>query len=178
MNSGVYKITNVVNNNVYIGSTVNIGNRWREHRRKLNSRIHNNKYLQRAWNKYGWEKFRFEILESVLKKSNLLDREQYYLDLFNPEYNIRKIAESNFGIRHSEEKKIMFSKQRSGEKNPMYGRHHTKKTKKMIGLKSVGRKGGGRTKGCIPWNKGLTQENDERVKTNIERMAKTRYGVR
>jgi group I intron endonuclease len=51
--------------------------------------------------KYGYVGFRLEILE-YCPSSIVLAREQFYLDKFNPEYNILKIAGSNLGYRHSE----------------------------------------------------------------------------
>lgn len=176
MNSVIYKITNCINCKIYIGSTINIKTRWNEHKNKLNNGTHENICLQRAWNKYKEKSFKFEILEEVLDKSKILNREQYYIDNLEPEYNICKIAGNCLGVKHSEKTIQLFSEQRSGKKNPMYGRQHSKETKMLIGLRSIGRKGGGRKKGCIPWNKGLTKECDSRVKVNVERMAETRYG--
>lgn len=49
--SGIYKITNLVNNKVYIGQSVNIRKRWNQHVLELNKNIHPNIYLQSAWNK-------------------------------------------------------------------------------------------------------------------------------
>jgi group I intron endonuclease len=51
--------------------------------------------------KYGYAGFRLEILE-YCPTSIVLDREQFYLDKLNPEYNILKIAGSNLGYKHSE----------------------------------------------------------------------------
>ena len=51
--------------------------------------------------KYGYGEFRLEILE-YCPISIVLDREQFYIDKLNPEYNILKIAGSNLGYKHSE----------------------------------------------------------------------------
>jgi group I intron endonuclease len=51
--------------------------------------------------KYGYAGFRLEILE-YCSISIVLDREQFYIDKLNPEYNILKIAGSNLGYKHSE----------------------------------------------------------------------------
>lgn len=51
--------------------------------------------------KYGYAEFRLEILE-YCPSSIVLDREQFYIDKLNPEYNILKIAGSNLGYIHSE----------------------------------------------------------------------------
>ena len=51
--------------------------------------------------KHGYSKFKLEILE-YCSISIVLDREQFYIDKLNPEYNILKIAGSNLGYKHSE----------------------------------------------------------------------------
>jgi hypothetical protein len=95
--AGVYKITNLKNGNFYIGSSVNIYNRFHTHSNKLFYNNHSSKYLQNAYNKYGKNSFFFEVLEYCDKKI-IEKREQYYIDLLNPKYNIRKIAQINLGI--------------------------------------------------------------------------------
>lgn len=61
--SGIYAITNQVNGKVYIGKSISIGRRWKEHKYELRYNKHCNEYLQNAWNKYGEENFSFEIVE-------------------------------------------------------------------------------------------------------------------
>lgn len=76
---GVYKITNIKNGKFYIGSSIDIHTRWKQHINQLNKNIHNNIHLQNAWNKYGKNAFLFEILEEC-DKNNLRDLEQTYID--------------------------------------------------------------------------------------------------
>ncbi len=97
--SGIYVIRNLINNKIYIGSAINLNNRWFSHRNKLNNNNHVNRHLQSSFNKYGIDNFIFEVLEYVLDKSYLINREQNWIDFFNPEYNIRKVAENNMGLR-------------------------------------------------------------------------------
>lgn len=52
--------------------------------------------------KYGYSNFRLEILEYCEKKETV-SREQYYFDLFEPEYNILKVAGSTLGFKHSQD---------------------------------------------------------------------------
>lgn len=78
MTSGIYKITCVITNKFYIGSSYDIENRFKSHVYALTKQIHCNKYLQRAWNKYGKENFKYEIIE--ITKDNLLEVEQKWLD--------------------------------------------------------------------------------------------------
>jgi group I intron endonuclease len=49
---------------------------------------------------HGFENFTLEILE-YCDLSVLIEREQYYLDLLKPEYNILKFAGSSLGVKHS-----------------------------------------------------------------------------
>jgi NUMOD1 domain len=57
--------------------------------------------IARALLKYGYSNFQLEILE-YCEPSNCIEREQYYIDLFKPEYNILKKASSPLGYKHSE----------------------------------------------------------------------------
>ena len=61
--SGIYKITNLINKNFYIGSTKNIGSRYRTHVYTLKNNKSNCTILQNAINKYGLINFVFEVIE-------------------------------------------------------------------------------------------------------------------
>ena len=56
--------------------------------------------INQALSKYGHENFTLEILEYCLK-DELLIRENYYFDIFKPEYNILKHAYSLLGYKHT-----------------------------------------------------------------------------
>lgn len=62
----------------------------------------NSRPIKDALLKYGHENFILAILE-YSTKDNLLEREQYYLDLLKPHYNILKFAYSMLGFKHSPE---------------------------------------------------------------------------
>ena len=93
MISGIYQIHNQVDGKCYIGSSVNIRSRWRAHLTSLRHNRHHNAHLQVAFAEYGKEAFIFEILEKT-DPENLLIREQHYLDMLKPEYNISPLAAS------------------------------------------------------------------------------------
>jgi group I intron endonuclease len=119
--SGIYQIRNLVNGKVYVGSAVNIERRLYRHKYQLHNNKHDNEYLQRSWNKYGENIFAFEVLEFVKDAEVLLEREQYWLDLFKSYvrengYNICPKAGNSSGTRHSEETKRLIG-QRSKERN-------------------------------------------------------------
>lgn len=90
--AGIYRILNVSNGHFYIGSSINIGHRFRQHISALTSYKHHNSHLQSAWNKYGRESFSFELVEVVENLERLLDIEQEYIDSLLPEYNISNVT--------------------------------------------------------------------------------------
>jgi hypothetical protein len=72
--------------------------------------------INRALLKYGYSSFSLEIIE-YCEPSSVIDREQFYLDLLCPEYNILQTAGNRFGHRHSEETKIKMSEAHLGHKH-------------------------------------------------------------
>lgn len=121
---GIYKIQNTINNNIYIGGSNDILNRWKHHKWSLRNNKHHSKYLQRAWNKHGEDSFKFEVIEEC-SLQDLILKEQFYLDTLNPTYNINKTAENCTGRIVSETTKIKIS-------NKNKGRKHTEITKTKI----------------------------------------------
>jgi hypothetical protein len=80
---GVYKITCLVNNRMYIGSTTDsIYKRVYFHRYDLKNNTHHSDKLQKAWNKYGEPCFRFEVIE-ICEKNQCLYREQHWIDFYD-----------------------------------------------------------------------------------------------
>jgi group I intron endonuclease len=145
MKIGIYKITNKINGKCYIGSSLNITKRKNKHFGGLKLNIHPNKHLQSAYNKYGFENFTFEIIEET-EKTNLLLKEQYYIDTLRPEYNKRLIAESNLGIKFCVEARNNMSIAMSGKGNNFYNRKHSKETKDKMRKKKIGVKQSEETK--------------------------------
>lgn len=85
----IYEIYNSVNGKKYIGQTTRQYTlRWSEHRYNLYNNKHPNSKLQRAWNKYGSDVFKFNIVRecSTLEELNTLE-EQYVLNNKNG-YNL------------------------------------------------------------------------------------------
>lgn len=80
--SGIYKIINKVNGKYYVGSSNDIVERWRDHRRELHDGVHVNNHLQKSWKKYGRGAFKIIVVERVIPiRQLLLDSEQRYLDV-------------------------------------------------------------------------------------------------
>jgi group I intron endonuclease len=63
MGCGIYKILNIKNNKVYVGSSINLSNREYKHFWMLTNNSHDNLYLQNSFNKFGKDFFKFEVLE-------------------------------------------------------------------------------------------------------------------
>jgi len=99
--SGIYRWVNNINNKTYVGSGINLTKRLRSYFNK-NELNRNPRPIQDALIKYGHKNFRLEILEYCLE-TKLLEREQFYLDLLIPDYNILKSAYSLLGFIHSQE---------------------------------------------------------------------------
>jgi len=139
--SGIYMITNIINDKKYIGQSRNLWKRIREgHVGKLRTNLHYN--IQNAWNKYGEDNFKFEIIEECVNNSELKTREQYWMDYYKSYnkdvgYNIRGKADNNHGYLESEELKKIKSERMKGENNYMYGKTHTDEVKRIIALNTM-----------------------------------------
>lgn len=148
MKTGIYKITNTVNNKSYIGSSVNIKKRFARHLSYLKNDRHENRYLMRAWEKYGEKVFIFEVL-LFCEKKNLAFFENRAIKQYgalnskngyncvpakrkcsggsNSRKMYKRIAEANRGRKHSREAKKKISE--AGR-----GRKHTEKTKEKLSI--------------------------------------------
>jgi group I intron endonuclease len=168
--SGIYRWTNLTNNNSYIGSSVNLARRLNEYYNLRILKLHSFKsYIYSSVLKYGHSNFKLEILE-YCNSLNIHKREQYFIDLFKPEYNICKIVRSCLGKKHKEETKIKISISNLGKKlteeakikireskiGLYLGRKHTEEHKKKL-------------KGRLPWNLGkkYTEEQKKNFKGRL-----------
>ena len=97
--AGVYCWRNLTNGKIYVGSGVDLGKRFAEYYsiKYLESGVKKSRsIIYSSMLKCGYSNFSLEIIE-YCKKSETILREQYFLDILNPEYNLRKIANSNLG---------------------------------------------------------------------------------
>jgi len=114
--SGIYKIINKTNGKYYVGSSIDVNIRFRQHKLRLRKRIHDNPKLQSAYDKHGLDTFDFVLVEMV-DVNQLLLIEQKYLDIckLNPQqsYNLNYVAEMpRLGTKHSEKSKHQMSQAR------------------------------------------------------------------
>jgi len=97
---GIYKIINIHNGRIYIGSTSRFKTRAYSHSNNLEARRHQNKFMQNDFNKTGTDSFLFEVLEVVVgDKQERLNREQFYINHWYDNqkncYNLTKEAKDN-----------------------------------------------------------------------------------
>ena len=103
---GIYIIINLVNGNMYVGSAIvhRIGNRLHKH-------LYGGSGSSLVWvavQKYGLSNFAFVLIESVASidnkqdNSQLLAREDYYIGILRPKYNIAQQAGNAFGVKHTD----------------------------------------------------------------------------
>lgn len=161
--TGIYCWENTINGKFYIGSAVDIKDRLRKY--YSHTYLVNNSILMpicSALLKWGYANFKVYILE-YCEKENLIQREQYYFDKLNPNYNVCRTAGSTLGRIHSEETKEKLSLLRKGKKfdkhteetkqqisqsrkgkaaglnHPMFGKSHTEETKNKMRQAKLGK---------------------------------------
>jgi group I intron endonuclease len=150
----IYKVTNLINNKIYIGKTISsLDNRKKQHE----SAVKRNKYkcvFHDAIRKYGGENFCWEVLDTVMFSDLLLDLEKFYIKKYSCKvpngYNMTNGGDGCSGRHLSEEtkKKIGNSgrgkhtiseglrkklSEKIGEKHHWYGCHHSEISRKKIG---------------------------------------------
>ena len=112
--SGIYMIVCLANGKVYIGSAKDLWKRFYKHKKMLRDNKHPARYMQNSWNLYGENAFTFQIIE-LCEKTNLLEREQNWLDRYKPYdrelgFNTNIKAHSREGTKNSQESKDNLSK--------------------------------------------------------------------
>ena len=107
---GVYCLVNLINGNIYIGSSINLASRMRNYLNNsfLKSKKNLNMPIVKALLKYGQNNFAVLIVEYASIK-NLSIRETYYITHLLPYYNILKQGYSSVGYKHTEAIKQMLS---------------------------------------------------------------------
>ena len=114
--SGIYQIQSKIKpERIYIGSATNINQRWTRHLIMLRNNKHHSPKIQQHFNKYGINDLQFSILLGC-KKEDLIKNEQFFIDSYNPWFNICKIAGSNLGRKFSKEVRKKISESHIGLK--------------------------------------------------------------
>ena len=142
----IYKITNAVNNKVYIGAT---SMSLKKKQQCVISERHNPKRsIGQAVRNYGIDNFSFQVLEFEPNKKIMYDREQYYIALYDSMDNGYNEQTGGIHCTYSDKTKKKMSDNhrdckgennpcygRSGNKNPMFGKKHTTETREKMRIK-------------------------------------------
>ena len=121
----------MLNGKEYIGSSSDLRIRIRNYFKISHLERQYSMLINRALLKYGYSNFSLEILE-YCEPSKCIEREQYYLDLLKPEYNLLPKAGSRLGHKQSQE---TIEKLR----NHWKGREHSKETLEKLSALQTGR---------------------------------------
>ena len=84
--SAVYKITNAITGDFYIGSSKDVKQRWTVHRCQSRWKQHPNNPMYLDMQKYGVDKFIFEVIAEV-EAEKLKEAEQQFIEQLQPTYN-------------------------------------------------------------------------------------------
>lgn len=129
--AAVYKLINLKNGKIYIGSTKNLHKRFAEYRAYGRPKMVCGRLIELAIKKHGLDSFDFEVLEKIGDLTALVEREQYWLDKLKPfgchGYNILENAESRVGYKHTERTKEKLS---NGLKGRTFSEEHRKNLSK------------------------------------------------
>lgn len=119
------------NNKKYIGITSQKPERrWRKNGEGYKDHL----YFWRAIQKYGWDNFKHDILYTDLTKEEAEQKEVKLIAYYNSNnidfgYNMSVGGESGSkGYKYTNEQRKRMSENRKGEKNGMYGKHHTEES--------------------------------------------------
>lgn len=152
MTVGIYQITNTANGKKYIGQSIDVERRLKQHKWELNNNSHSNYHLQGSWNKYGSDSFTFDIIKEC--SESLLDYyEKEYIFTWNltNDVNGYNLQDGGGHFKHSIEtkQKISESKQKMSdetkkkisENNGRYwkGKARSEETKKKISEANKGK---------------------------------------
>jgi group I intron endonuclease len=146
----VYKITNKINNKIYIGKANDPEVRWKKHlyTAKYGEKKYGFQYIHAAIKKYGVENFIFEIIGSYPSEDDAFNAEMHYIAELKSKnrnfgYNLTDGGEGPSGRVQSEEEKkkraeSIISGNYRGDRSKHFGKKHTEEHKKNI---SEGNKG-------------------------------------
>jgi group I intron endonuclease len=124
---GIYQIQSISHpERCYIGSSVNIKERWRLHLKDLKNNKHHSSKLQRHYNKYGKDDLVFSVLVTC-EKDQLIQFEQYHLDFYHPWFNSSPTAGSSLGVKRTAEMKKKYALSKIGNKHAIGNKARFKK---------------------------------------------------
>ena len=124
---GVYKITNTVTNDFYIGSSKDVKHRWANHKCPSSWKNNPNNPMYQDMQKYGLDKFEFQILEQV-ETEQLKEAEQKFIEMLQPTYN--NINANGFDVERRKKYQKEYQKEyKKSDKRKKYNKEYKKSEK-------------------------------------------------
>jgi group I intron endonuclease len=117
-----------------VGSSINLGSRLSTYysKKAMQAKIKTStSIIYSALLRHSYANFTLDILE-YCEVDILIEREQYYLDLLKPEYNILKVANSRLGSKHSLKTRALISLKLKGVNHPFFGKTLSKEVRMKI----------------------------------------------
>ena len=154
MKTYIYKITNKINQKLYVGKTSleDPYRRWNQHlqiakNKDANLKNHTFQLIHKAIVKYSKKNFIFEIVEECMTWELGIEREMFWIKYYGSfgklGYNQTAGGEGSIGFRHSEATKKKMSEQRRGKRkgseNSFFGKHHSDEVKALLREKGKSR---------------------------------------
>ena len=167
----IYKITNLVNNKIYIGQSINYKNRWRREKYTAFD-LNDDSYdlpLYRAFRKYGFDKFDFSIIEDSLTVENVEEREIYWIAFYKT--NIYRYG-SKFGYNLTDGgfNPIIPTETRNKISKKSTGREVTAETRRLLSRINTGRKQSKETCQKISLAKSGKKQSKETIKKRADKL--------
>ena len=125
--SAVYKITNTITGDFYIGSSKDVKLRWMQHKRLSVWKKYLNNQMYLDMQRYGIDKFELQILEEA-ESCSLRELEQQFIETLKPTYNNRNANGLDFE-RHKESNKKAQKKYQKSDKFKEYQKEYYKSDK-------------------------------------------------
>lgn len=161
MTSGIYLVLNTLNFHCYVGSSIDIEGRVARHLKGEGSQV-----VKSAKKKYGMRNMSAAILKQC-SEEDLIEREQFWIDEVEPEYNLSSIAGR---AEMTPEVRKKMSESHKGNQNALGHRHSeearkkiSEKTRKAMRNPEVISKLSKCKKGKSPWNKGKKVSEEHRL---------------
>lgn len=152
MTSGIYLITNKINGHQYVGGSIDIERRFRQHKKGKGADI---QAIDRAILKYGVDNFSYQIITELPPNWKIIgEHEKYWIKFYNTfkdrkHYNLDEGGRGRSNYTHSDETKRKMSESKkgknygvvgenhpmygkTGEDNPFYNKKHSEESKKRM----------------------------------------------
>ena len=131
MVSGVYLITNNINGHMYVGGSVDIQERFRQHKNYNDAEY---SAIDKAIKKYGVDNFSYQIVTELPPDWSIIgEHEKYWIKFYNTfhdkkHYNLTEGGGGIIGFKHTPENRKKQSERMKGVNNPFYGKSHSYKS--------------------------------------------------